>query len=299
MYKNSELELLKNNQKRLASTELDEVIKAIDLYYNDFNNNCARFTTNYITTMTNLFNQFSICNLISTAYGGNLRLMPTASEDIKKIIETTKNYLEKINELQYLSFLSEEKRNVIFVGPNGCGKTTLLRHLIGLTGEQDIAYYQADRLLLIDKSYNPERDDKQFQITLSQTYHSATDVNTSNQGYYINKQLNQIITLFEKKRSSELEHYFDGKLSKESCKTEFILRAWNNLIKDRELYCDGTLKVKTLEGMEYEIKHLSSGEKNIFYFLASIILQDGKKYYFIDEQKIILILLLYHNYGIL
>lgn len=72
MYKNSELELLKNNQKRLASTELDEAIKAIDLYYNDFNNNCVRFTTNYITTMTNLFNQFSIQNLISTAYGGTI-----------------------------------------------------------------------------------------------------------------------------------------------------------------------------------------------------------------------------------
>lgn len=277
MYKNSELELLKSNQKRLASIELDELIKAIDLYYSAFNKDCAHFTTNYITTMTNLFNQFSVRNLISVAYGGNLHLMPTATEDIKKIIDTTKNYLEKINELHYLSFLSEEKRNVIFVGPNGCGKTTLLRHLIGLTGEQDIAYYQADRLLLIDKSYNPERDDKQFQHTLSQTYQSATNVNTSDQGYYINKQLNQIIALFEKKRSSELEHCFAGKLTKEACKTEFILKSWNSLIKDRELYCDGTLKVRTLDGKDYEIKHLSSGEKNIFYFLASIILQDEKK----------------------
>lgn len=285
MYKNIEFELLKNNQKRFASSELDELIKTIDSYYTDFNKSSDHFTPNYITTMTNLFNQFSVKNFISTTYGGNLHLSPLGFEDVEQIINITKNYLKKINGLRYLSFLSEEKRNVIFVGPNGCGKTTLLRHLIGLTGEEDISYFQADRLLLIDESYNPERDDKQFQNSLNHTYRSATNVNTSNQGYHINKQLNQIIALFEKKRSSELEHYIAGRLTKEDCKTEFILKSWNLLIKDRELYCDGTLKVKTPDGIEYEIKYLSSGEKNIFYFLASIILQDEKKYYFIDEPE--------------
>lgn len=285
MYINQEFNLLKNNQLRFSSPELDVLIGEIDSFYSLFNKNYKKYTINYIETMTNIMNQFFIKNLISNVYGGSLYLTSSNIEDVNKVIETTKKYVAKLNELKYLSFLSEEKRNVVFVGPNGCGKTTLLRHLISLTGEKDISYFQADRLLLIDTSYNPERDEKKFNETLNYTYNHATNVNTSDQGYHINKQLNQIIALFEKKRSSELEQFVAGKISKDDCKTEFILRTWNGLIKDRELYCNGTLRVRMLNGQDYEIKHLSSGEKNIFYFLSSIILQEEKRYYFIDEPE--------------
>lgn len=285
MYTNFDFELLKNNKNRFSSDELNELIASIENFYLDFNKKYEKYTQNYITTMTNLMNNYIVKNLIDSTYGGTLHISQKVSEDLEKIIVVTKEYSQALEELKYLSFLSEEKRNVVFVGPNGCGKTTLLRHLISLTGENDISYFQADRLLLIDKSYNPERDEKQFQTTLQSTYRHATNVDTSDQGYYINKQLNQMIALFEKKRSSELEQFFSGKLDKDSCETEFVLKSWNMLIKDRELYCDGTLKVRMIDGEDYEIKYLSSGEKNIFYFLSSIILQDEKKYYFIDEPE--------------
>lgn len=285
MYTNFDFELLKNNKNRFSSDELNELIASIENFYLDFNKKYEKYTQNYITTMTNLMNNYIVKNLIDSTYGGTLHISQKVSEDLEKIIVVTKEYSQALEELKYLSFLSEEKRNVVFVGPNGCGKTTLLRHLISLTGENDISYFQADRLLLIDKSYNPERDEKQFQTTLQSTYRHATNVDTGDQGYYINKQLNQMIALFEKKRSSELEQFFSGKLDKDSCETEFVLKSWNMLIKDRELYCDGTLKVRMIDGEDYEIKYLSSGEKNIFYFLSSIILQDEKKYYFIDEPE--------------
>lgn len=38
-------------------------------------------------------------------------------------------YAEKLLGLNYLSFLREENKNVVFVGVNGSGKTTLLKGL--------------------------------------------------------------------------------------------------------------------------------------------------------------------------
>ena len=285
MYTNEQFELLKRNQSRLASTDIDSLIAIIDKFYDDFNNGLHKFTSRYVETITNILNTLNVKRLIDRAYGGELFVNQTKQEDVNQITQVLQLYVEKLQGLNYLAFLREENRNVVFVGPNGCGKTTLLRHLISLTGEADISYYQADRLLLVDTSYNPERDFKQFSNSLTTTYRGATNVDSSNQGYYVNQQLNQIIALFEKKRSSELEEVVANKLRIEDSKTAFILDTWNYLIRDRKLFCDGTLKVKTLEDKEYEIKHLSSGEKNIFYFLASIILQPEKKYYFIDEPE--------------
>lgn len=285
MYTNEQFELLKRNQSRLASTDIDSLIAIIDKFYDDFNNGLHKFTSRYVETITNILNTLNVKKLIDRAYGGELFVNQTKQEDVNQITQVLQLYVEKLQGLNYLAFLREENRNVVFVGPNGCGKTTLLRHLISLTGEADISYYQADRLLLVDTSYNPERDFKQFSNSLTTTYRGATNVDISNQGYYVNQQLNQIIALFEKKRSSELEEVVANKLRIEDSKTAFILDTWNYLIRDRKLFCDGTLKVKTLEDKEYEIKHLSSGEKNIFYFLASIILQPEKKYYFIDEPE--------------
>ena len=285
MYTNKQFELLKQNQSRLASTDIDSLMAIIDKFYDDFNKGLHKFTSRYVETITNILNTLNVKGLIDHAYGGELFVNQAKQEDVYQITQVLQRYVEKLQGLDYLAFLREENRNVVFVGPNGCGKTTLLRHLISLTGEADISYYQADRLLIVDTSYNPERDFKQFSNTLTSTYREATNVDNSNQGYYVNRQLNQIIALFEKKRSSELEDIVANKLKLEDSKTAFILRTWNYLIRDRELFCDGTLKVRTLEGDEYEIKHLSSGEKNIFYFLAGIILQPEKKYYFIDEPE--------------
>lgn len=233
--------------------------------------------------MESTFNSLKTAQLIPEAKGGTLRT--TKPIDSENILALLSDYHDKLFGLRYLKFLSEEKKTVVFVGPNGCGKTTLLRNLINATGEDQIGYYPADRLLVINDSYNPERDFATFSKSYQNADKYASDIDNQSQAHYIVQQINQTITLFEKKRATEMDLYAKGKLRLEDSLTEKILGIWNELIKDRILFSEGALKVQTLGGTEYPIKYLSSGEKSIFYFLACIFLKEKKSYYFVDEPE--------------
>lgn len=283
MYKNEEFDLLKKVSGGIKSAELNGLISTIEGIYAKYNQDYLRYTENYKATMENAFDNFRIAHLIHESSGGKLRnSMP---EDYKRIKETVSDYCKQLDKLRHLEFLSQEKKTVVFVGPNGCGKTMLMRSLIEATGEEKIGYYPADRLLVIDDSYSPERNFEAFAKSYKYTDRRAADLNETGQTNYITRQINQAIALFEKTHAKELDAYKNNEITLEDCRTEQILKIWNGLIRDRKLYSDGTLAVKPLEGEDYPIKYLSGGEKSILYFLTCIILKDPKEFYFIDEPE--------------
>lgn len=283
MYQNDQLELLIHAYESNVPQDVALIIAKIQAVYKAYNNDYSRYTANYISMMESAFDNLKTAHLIPDSNGGTLRT--TKPIDSEKITALLSGYHDKLFSLRYLKFLSEEKKTVVFVGPNGCGKTTLLRNLIHATGEDQIGYYPADRLLVINDSYNPERDFAAFSESYKTADKSASDINNQSQANYIVRQVNQAITLFEKKRATEMDLYAKGKLRLEDSLTEKILNIWNELIKDRLLFSEGALRVQTLDGVEYPIKYLSSGEKSIFYFLACIFLKERKSYYFIDEPE--------------
>ena len=283
MYQNNQLDLLINAYEGSIPPNVAQVIATIQAIYKAYNDDYSRYTENYISMMESTFNSLKTAQLIPEAKGGTLRT--TKPIDSENILALLSDYHDKLFGLRYLKFLSEEKKTVVFVGPNGCGKTTLLRKLINATGEDQIGYYPADRLLVINDSYNPERDFATFSKSYQNADKYASDIDNQSQAHYIVQQINQTITLFEKKRATEMDLYAKGKLRLEDSLTEKILGIWNELIKDRILFSEGALKVQTLGGTEYPIKYLSSGEKSIFYFLACIFLKEKKSYYFVDEPE--------------
>lgn len=283
MYQNNQLDLLINAYEGSIPPNVAQVIATIQAIYKAYNEDYSRYTENYISMMESTFNSLKTAQLIPEAKGGTLRT--TKPIDSENILALLSDYHDKLFGLRYLKFLSEEKKTVVFVGPNGCGKTTLLRNLINATGEDQIGYYPADRLLVINDSYNPERDFATFSKSYQNADKYASDIDNQSQAHYIVQQINQTITLFEKKRATEMDLYAKGKLRLEDSLTEKILGIWNELIKDRILFSEGALKVQTLGGTEYPIKYLSSGEKSIFYFLACIFLKEKKSYYFVDEPE--------------
>ena len=283
MYQNNQLDLLINAYEGSIPPNVAQVIATIQAIFKAYNDDYSRYTENYISMMESTFNSLKTAQLIPEAKGGTLRT--TKPIDSENILALLSDYHDKLFGLRYLKFLSEEKKTVVFVGPNGCGKTTLLRNLINATGEDQIGYYPADRLLVINDSYNPERDFATFSKSYQNADKYASDIDNQSQAHYIVQQINQTITLFEKKRATEMDLYAKGKLRLEDSLTEKILGIWNELIKDRILFSEGALKVQTLGGTEYPIKYLSSGEKSIFYFLACIFLKEKKSYYFVDEPE--------------
>lgn len=283
MYQNNQLDLLINAYEGSIPPNVAQAIATIQAIYKAYNDDYSRYTENYISMMESTFNSLKTAQLIPEAKGGTLRT--TKPIDSENILALLSDYHDKLFGLRYLKFLSEEKKTVVFVGPNGCGKTTLLRNLINATGEDQIGYYPADRLLVINDSYNPERDFATFSKSYQNADKYASDIDNQSQAHYIVQQINQTITLFEKKRATEMDLYAKGKLRLEDSLTEKILGIWNELIKDRILFSEGALKVQTLGGTEYPIKYLSSGEKSIFYFLACIFLKEKKSYYFVDEPE--------------
>ena len=283
MYQNNQLDLLINAYEGSIPPNVAQVIATIQAIYKAYNDDYSRYTENYISMMESTFNSLKTAQLIPEAKGGTLRT--TKPIDSENILALLSDYHDKLFGLRYLKFLSEEKKTVVFVGPNGCGKTTLLRNLINATGEDQIGYYPADRLLVINDSYNPDRDFATFSKSYQNADKYASDIDNQSQAHYIVQQINQTITLFEKKRATEMDLYAKGKLRLEDSLTEKILGIWNELIKDRILFSEGALKVQTLGGTEYPIKYLSSGEKSIFYFLACIFLKEKKSYYFVDEPE--------------
>ena len=157
MYINNDYENLVTYVKEHKLTTIEPYIVQICTFYKSINEKFERCTARYQTAVTAILNQFPIKTSVNIDGKTVLSVEKNIISEIDVLKTFLQQYIGKFESIEYLDFLGEENRNVVFVGPNGCGKTTLLRKLKKDTSGANIQYFSADRVLLVSDHFNPKR----------------------------------------------------------------------------------------------------------------------------------------------
>lgn len=147
MYTNEKYEAFLKASDEIELGDNKVLLTQIKEFYKKIGSKFENSTPRYKNAVTAILDQFPISVKSGLNEKQSFLINNKVVSTIEELIVALKEYIAKFESIDYLEFLSEAKRNVVFVGPNGCGKTTLLRKLKKDTEGASIQYFPADRVL--------------------------------------------------------------------------------------------------------------------------------------------------------
>ena len=214
------------------------------------------------------------------------------------------NIQYQINSYHFYKQLGFAQSNVVVVGANGCGKTTLANNLSKSLNVKDGIVIPAQKLLILPSfSSIPNYDDtfKQYQSFQHEILDDKETYNVLQQDdlpYNIVKrygrELRNIIStlISEQARNNNLycKKIKEGEtpnLRQLHSTLDSVIAIWNELITHRTLYIDenNKLLIKTDNGESYEAYRMSDGERVILYFAGRVLLAPYSSLIIVDEPE--------------
>lgn len=209
-----------------------------------------------------------------------------------------------VNSYHFYKQLGFALSNVVVVGANGCGKTTLANTLAKALNVKNGIVIPAVKLLIVPsyssipnhKATLEEFERHQFDILDDkQTYNVSRDndfpIDLARQ--FTREFRNVISTLISeqvKKNNSYSKRVKNGMNPnpRQLISTlDSVLAIWNDLIEHRiiDIDDDNNLFIKTDDGKSYEAYKMSDGERVIFYFSGRVLLAPDNALIIVDEPE--------------
>lgn len=228
----------------------------------------------------------------SVGYGGSRPPINRDEEILFSILYIENNmlyYLESlydfINNLHILKDFSEIDTNVVIIGANGSGKSTLSRRLSIDNINQSINIIPSHHILyLSEQNYVAfENSNDYFDVNIYQEDSKmvTNDVPFNSEEFnnsFYNLMNYLIMDHYSKKGDSQ-------KSEEEKTKLEEIINLCNSLIKKNIILDHHIIKCLSDNNEKYDFNQLSDGERQVFYFVASVLANEDYGYIIIDEPE--------------
>ena len=297
------------NLQKLNNVNIEELEKNINLQIENFKNieNVDDISKQYITFILNELVNYNWASMvyISKHCIHNLESFETRilKNDDKVYLKEDNNSIEnlyymlkqqcfiylniiydKISSIEIFEKVSGIKNNIVMIGANGSGKSTFARTLKGKV-TNNLTIIPAQHLLVVNKFNNIPISENMIEKVnkYQQENKLGSDYNIVE---LLSKDFEDLIKALLIEKVNVSTKYYDTDVKVESILNKTI-KIWNELLKHRKIInqTNYTLEVEMLNGHIYDFNLLFDGEKDIFYYIAHVLLAKKESYIIIDEPE--------------
>ena len=187
--------------------------------------------------------------------------------------------------IKIFNTIKETKKNIIMIGPNGCGKSTFARSLSGKL-ELGATVIPAQKTFVYEpNNWIPKIDS--FNKTMQ--YLTSEKSGKHWRGNDSLTQLNFLISHLIHEYNQHVAEEHEENLEKRPSMLKRIIDIWNEIILHRNLKYDYRAQnlhaLDTDSNSDYTFMNLSDGEKTVFYYIAMSMLAPPETYIIVDEPE--------------